>query len=403
MKMFKCQIRGGGENSQLVKRAFKSRAFTLVELLVVIAIIGILIGLLLPAVQAAREAARRMQCTNQLKQMGIAVHNFHDVRGGVVPTSINNGKWANGGWATFFVLIMPYMERQNTYDFLMNKLSKFSSDYNHTKWDSWTQEERESLAVPSYLCPSRRSENPFLNPVDTALFGTSPTYRNWYGPVGDYAIVSGTTYKEWQTSWPGPSNLWSCANYSSWGKGSGATPDKLSCPFRVAEMITPGHPESWTPRDTFAWWQDGTSNQIIVGEKYIPQEVIGKCWDHEDSTTSYWSDANSYKYETPDCTVLFTGRWDTAWNSLTFLRSFNAKIAASLNERSIGSAYGDGSISHWGGCHPGVCNFLMGDGAVRALSNTIPTGQLYNSSQVLQASILGRLGHVCDGNSIPSL
>jgi prepilin-type N-terminal cleavage/methylation domain-containing protein len=81
--------------------------FTLVELLVAIAIIGVLIALLLPAVQAAREAARRMQCTNNLKQIGIAVHNFHDTQKGLPPVCLGQNV------AGIFVLLMPYMEAQN--------------------------------------------------------------------------------------------------------------------------------------------------------------------------------------------------------------------------------------------------------------------------------------------------
>ena len=79
--------------------------FTLVELLVVIAIIGVLVALLLPAVQAAREAARRTQCTNNLKQMGLACHNFHDARKSLPPAYMSGE-----GFGTWLMLIMPYME-----------------------------------------------------------------------------------------------------------------------------------------------------------------------------------------------------------------------------------------------------------------------------------------------------
>ncbi len=82
------------------------RAFTLVELLVVITIIGILIGLLLPAVQAAREAARRMQCSNNLKQLGLAMHNYHAAHG-TLPFAASH--WGHGGWVK---MTLPYIEQQ---------------------------------------------------------------------------------------------------------------------------------------------------------------------------------------------------------------------------------------------------------------------------------------------------
>lgn len=95
------------------------RGFTLVELLVVIAIIGVLIALLLPAVQAAREAARRSQCTNNLKQIGLGMHNYHDVNN-ILPPSYNNAHPVNNGevrwgWATY---ILPFIEQGNLYELL---------------------------------------------------------------------------------------------------------------------------------------------------------------------------------------------------------------------------------------------------------------------------------------------
>src|SRR5947208_4039467 len=109
----------------LSRRSGGSRhaGFTLVELLVVIAIIGVLVALLLPAVQAARESARRSQCTNSLRQLGLALHNHHDTFN-VLPFARTGGRPQSISWAP---LILPYMEQKNLLDLFCSPIPNGSS------------------------------------------------------------------------------------------------------------------------------------------------------------------------------------------------------------------------------------------------------------------------------------
>ncbi|MBN2294116.1 MAG: DUF1559 domain-containing protein [Pirellulales bacterium] len=126
----------------------KPPGFTLVELLVVIAIIGILIALLLPAVQAAREAARRMQCTNNLKQLGLAAQLYHDARGSFPPGQTIINAWGGWQWST---LILPYVEATNIGE-------RINYDYASNQYVDPNRQLLRTL-LPFYGCPSAGSLN----------------------------------------------------------------------------------------------------------------------------------------------------------------------------------------------------------------------------------------------------
>ncbi|MDR0336041.1 MAG: DUF1559 domain-containing protein [Planctomycetaceae bacterium] len=363
--------------------------FTLVELLVVIAIIGVLIALLLPAVQAAREAARRSQCTNHLKQIGIAVHNFHDTMGGLPPVTIwmnvdkgfNTSDRNKMGRMSFWGTIYPYVEQQGLYDKCTEGASGTANSgidryLDATWWYSLTLEQKRSFgSVSFYRCPTRRGGGTHYN--DETHTNGNP------GPQTDYAILA---YRNNSGDYRLLDNVWFTSNVQ-----------KSLGPFRVAEvMIESNRVTSWMPRDKMAWWQDGISNQIIVSEKHIPEISFGKC-----NFTSPSDPAQSLF----DCSYLSMSANSGDTNKM---RADKAAHAWVLPTNSESSAFGgrpvargdsteplttaaaaawpyNGSSATLGSAHPGSFNLLFGDGSVHGFPKTI------------NPNILPQLTHVSDG------
>jgi prepilin-type N-terminal cleavage/methylation domain-containing protein len=391
--------------------------FTLVELLVVIAIIGVLIALLLPAVQAAREAARRMQCSNHLKQQGIAIHNFHDTYGGIVPSGMQNQHRTSG-----FGLLYPFMEQTAIYEILSTqpyygKINAAGHSVGDGPWPGFfvsnywwlglTQEEKRGFAsVTPMLCPTRRSGvqmNDYGGPDDSAnreasAQNTNQNGNNWNGagPLGDYAFVFATSRDVL------PDNWWFMVAYSAFDKYQMG-------PFRFANWSAPNPPNtkiSWTPKDTFARCTDGLSNQFFIGEKHIPLNRLGKC----PNIANYTSATAAQMRNSGDCSYLQTHWVKTIWNGralVVYAASDSASSAGvvSKNDYVIPlsrprdfSEDNVPSVNVWansgliwmgfGGWHPGICQFVLGDGSVRSASVT-------SSERVLRAMAL-----VSDGDSV---
>jgi len=360
--VFSTSAWGRGQCSPVIdKDLLKRNAFTLVELLVVIAIIGMLIALLLPAVQAAREAARRMQCTNNLKQISLALHTYHDAIGTFPPARGGAGVPADEtyNWVSFHVYLLPYIEQGAKYDFLQS-INAFARE-GSAQWNyaaPGTTEGMYNASLPYLVCPSDGSAKEPVREISPTRNLRGATRTNYVGCFGD--TIRGADE--------------STAN----ARGFFSGPMYLRFPNRSMDPTV----------RTFGSISDGTSNTVVFSETItgqlnqrdvrgnivqintpVPSEVLRKV-----STTN----RNVYADDAIVATQWFRGmhyaEGNTAITGFQTILPPNSPHGHECAEMNFDAQGWGFSILSAGSNHTGGVNVGLGDGSIRFISNTISSG-----------------------------
>jgi len=262
----------------------RRRGFTLIELLVVIAIIAVLIALLLPAVQAAREAARRTQCVNNLKQMGLALHNYHDVIGSFPPAGMT-GYTNSGGWAPFSAhsYLLPFLEQAPLYNsinflILADPVENPGSVNTTAKF----------IKINSFVCPSDTS--PIARNTYGASVGTAGRRDNSNGvfqfgpaPLGIKDVTDGTATTIAFTEFIGGTNNTALKDVTQPYTGGGTSWDgnpatmraQVDAQIQACDAVYQTNSNQWGTSGIY--WMDGGFHYTIINTVLTPNAQHADC------------------------------------------------------------------------------------------------------------------------------
>ncbi len=331
-----------------------SRGFTLIELLVVIAIIAVLIGLLLPAVQAAREAARRAQCVNNLKQLGLAAHNYADVNlcfpsGTYFMFPQSCGRWKQG--PSFFISLLPFIEAINGFNAYNADLHPYQA-HNSTVM---------GFGLSSLWCPSDALVS---QPFET----TTPRFY-----LGSCSGVTDPSPRPWKLQ------------HTSYGGSSGPIPiAPVGPPLPVTRGV--GDPNYQTmmgqaqgvinfgSTTSIGSITDGTSNTLLFGERNYTKALPTT---NKNSWMLFFSGANS----------------DAMCTSMFMINSWKKHIFKPGQEDWNVAGGGNANYAGAGSNHPGGANFAFADGSVKFLKETIQSWP-YNPTTTLPLGVTYGAGNL---------
>lgn len=325
-------------------------AFTLIELLVVIAIIAVLIALLLPAVQSAREAARRAQCINNLKQIGVALHNYGDVVGSFPPGGISDTGWA-GTWWDWPAFILPQMEQGPLYNSINFALQNINQPDGNAANDPQVTVYRS--VINSYLCPS-----------DPSVGSGTVTKLSWLTQGGNWSLL-GTQYTAAVTCYVGNWGDMKTGN-TTFDLYSGESPPGVGPNWGCGGVFRGifsdcSDGRSVGLRDVL----DGTSNTFLAGEN-SPNMNGSLAWVNGDGVWASTVVPLNWKCDLKDGAVDPT---DGTTCNLGQLNNFTQALHCWRNQ-TVNYAFKS--------YHPGGANFVFCDGSVRFVKQTI-SPRVYNA------------------------